>query len=391
MVEYIFCGCGCGIEITLRGKNGKRRKYLKGHQNKNRKFVDRTNPTYWEQRISKWYRKGVLCLCGCGDPILVSEEWISNALTKKGVGFYYPKFNEGHIPKKLCACGCETLINAFDQKGQPKKCVPEHGGLLADFTTRMVDWEQRTQEVNEKAPYCGCGCKEKIYRTLDQVKNYSKIPKYLQGHGGRKACILQMTFFEQSFVYGSLLGDCSISYRAKGPPRITFTHGKPQKDYAYHKKEVLKRFACEVREAPSGGFGTLSYLGRTSCVPALETVLNIVSPNGKKQVNKKWLSFVDEVALAYWFMDDGSVQRSKYTVSEGQAMNSSFHTEGFSYEEQELLQEHLWERFQIKVEIKPTRSYFYLYINRENTRKLLEIITPYLCDSMKYKGLVWLG
>lgn len=391
MSTLIECACGCGTKITPKGKNGKPRKFLKGHQTRNRKFVDKSDPVYWEKRLAKFLKQGRLCASGSGETLKVSPQWIERAIQKKGVGFYWPKFNEGSIPQVPCACGCGTLVDGFSQKGEPRICVPEHGGKLADQSAMMVDWEKRLTEVNEEAPLCACGCGEKIYRTLEQVKSYTPFPKYLSGHSSRKACVNEMTSLERSFIYGTLLGDNSIGVPTTGNARISFTHGSTQKEYAYHKAEILKRFSCKVTEGVSVGYkkGSASYRGKTSSMPILTEVMNNVTDRGAKRVNERWLSFIDEVALAYWFMDDGSVQRCREGVSKGQAYCSALHTEGFSHEENKLLKNLLLERFSVESHIKKTKGYFYLYIDRANTQTLLRLVEPHLHESMRYKGLIW--
>lgn len=391
MTTLIECACGCGTKISPKGKNGKPRKYLKGHQTKNRKFVDKSDPVYWEKRLAKFLKQGRLCASGSGELLKVPPQWIERAIQKKGVSFYWPKFNEGSIPQVSCACGCGNLTDGFSQKGEPRICVPEHGGKLADLSTRMVDWEKRLKEVNEKAPLCACGCGEKIYRTLEQVQYYSKIPKYISGHSSRKACVNEMTSFERSVIYGTLLGDNSIGVPTTGSARISFTHGSTQKEYAYHKREVLKRFACTLKEGVSKGYkkGSLSYRGCTSSMPILDGVFDNVTVDGVKRVNERWLSFIDDVALAYWFMDDGSVQRCKRGRSKGEAYNSALHTEGFSYDENLLLKNLLLQNFGVESHIKKSRVYFYLYMDRSNTQTLLRLIEPHLHKSMRYKGLIW--
>lgn len=40
--------------------------------------------------------------------------------------------------------------------------------------------------------------------------------------------------------------------------------------------------------------------------------------------------------------------------------------------------------------MKQTRDYFYLYLPRKSADRLLEIVGPYLHESMAYKGVMWL-
>ena len=75
----VDCACGCGTRIPRKGKNGKPRKYLRGHQTRGRKMVDRSSEAYWENRVRRMNTSAPLCRCGCGDPVTVTVSWLRRA------------------------------------------------------------------------------------------------------------------------------------------------------------------------------------------------------------------------------------------------------------------------------------------------------------------------
>jgi len=147
-----------------------------------------------------------------------------------------------------------------------------------------------------------------------------------------------------------------------------------------------------LRRVENAGFGDTSYQGRTSCMPLFESVWDVVRRDGKKQVNPEWLSKVNPRGLAYWFMDDGSVQRNHNhnNKNRGQVYNAALHTEGFSEQENHLLSDFLSFEYGVGAQVKQTRDHFYLYIPRKSAVRLLEVVEPYLHESMAYKGVMWL-
>jgi len=388
MVE---CACGCGTRITRKGKNGKPRKYLRGHQTRGRKMVDRSSEAYWENRVRRMNTSAPLCRCGCGNPVTITVSWLKQASENGTRPVWRPKYVEGHMPQVPCGCGCGTLVDILDVRGQPRSCVPSHAGRLST-PPEKVDWESRTSEWNQNAPDCACGCGKPLVRTVGQMRAYIPDPDYLPGHNQRKACVLYMTPEEESFIYGSLLGDGCLTRSATGTPRFVFTHGASQKAYAEHKIEVLSRFGASLRRVENAGFGDTSYQGRTSCMPLFESVWDVVRRDGKKQVNPEWLSKVNPRGLAYWFMDDGSVQRNHNhnNKNRGQVYNAALHTEGFSEQENHLLSDFLSFEYGVGAQVKQTRDHFYLYIPRKSAVRLLEVVEPYLHESMAYKGVMWL-
>lgn len=386
MCDTISCGCGCGGQLHRLGPNGKPRKYLKGHQNSGRKHA--RDDQYWENRLQRINSRAGGCACGCGEQLQYTLEWLKEQTQEGTRPVWLPKYQQGHMPLTPCGCGCGTLVDAFNDRNQPRSYVPSHAGSASSGPPK-VDWESRASSWNAKAICCACGCGQPLTRTAGQLANRTPDPLYLPGHNHRKAVVLSFTPEESSFIYGSLLGDLSITRPSSGYPRLAFTHGEPQREYAKHKADLLARFACTYREAPNGGYGTTSCQGATSCIPILEDVWKTVRPFGPKQVTERWLEKIDARALAYWYMDDGSVSRGKGRGNSGELLSSSLHTEGFSLSENELLAHFLAERFGVSAQVRPQRKYFYIYLPRKEAIRLAGIVAPYLHPSMRYKGFQW--
>jgi hypothetical protein len=107
---------------------------------------------------------------------------------------------------------------------------------------------------------------------------------------------------------------------------------------------------------------------------------NLFYENCKKIIRPEIVNYLSPLALSVWFCDDGSINKK---------VNMRFATDGFSKEENEILQEALRLNFNIRCKVceytRNNKKYYFLSLNKENSNKLTEIIKPYVLDSLKYK------
>lgn len=98
-----------------------------------------------------------------------------------------------------------------------------------------------------------------------------------------------------------------------------------------------------------------------------------------KHVELSSLNELQPLAVAVWFADDGALGSNK----------SSFdlHTEGFSYDENQLIASWFMSRFLINVKVKkrPDQNGFFLWFASLDARRLREIVLPFLHPTMQYK------
>ena len=189
-------------------------------------------------------------------------------------------------------------------------------------------------------------------------------------------------------LLGFALGDGSIAKNKQSTPdiyRLVKTHGMKQLEYC--------KFCSEILDGSFNLKGTSGYTGGQECRCLTKSIFlnnrfinSIYNSQMKKRLTEEIEDYFTERTLALWYMDDGSARHSK-TQSELQGM--TFHTEGFSYEENEILQNILYNKFDISSRIasynKRGNKYYYIYINKENSGKLQNIIKRYIHPSMDYK------
>lgn len=157
---------------------------------------------------------------------------------------------------------------------------------------------------------------------------------------------------EKSILTGMLIGDAGISKREyfhagsrNGNTYFYFGHGIKQSEYAAWKASLLEQFGYSFHRYEQKSPAAVRY--NTPRLRRFTELRDVWYPNDKKFIPKDWISEMDEVGLAIWFMDDGNIQltgnRKSYTAR--------FNSQGYTYQEQEWLQTYLMERFGVEVRI----------------------------------------
>ena len=179
-----------------------------------------------------------------------------------------------------------------------------------------------------------------------------------------------------SIVQGALLGDGCLHTAWAGTSknyRFAKTHSVKQKEYVNWTYAKLKPF---ILTPPALYEPVQSLKLRTISHPELTQLRSIFYPNGKKILpNNLALIMQDSLALAVWFMDDGSRCR---------ASDVYLNTQQFAQKDQKVLQAML-AKLQIENSLNKDKKYSRIRIKKSSIPKLYEIISPYIIPSMTYK------
>jgi uracil-DNA glycosylase len=177
-------------------------------------------------------------------------------------------------------------------------------------------------------------------------------------------------------VCGSLLGDGSIRSASAS---FTFSHSSRQREYALFKAHLLRELApaTEEREVTAvvGGPVYSVVLSRTRASRALRLVrADFYRP---EKVVPDWIAQeLNARMLAFWFMDDGYCR----IRGGGRRPLAEIASVGFSDEDRQVLLSGL---ARLGLSAKATRGR--IYFDVAATRRLSELIAPYIPPSMRYK------
>ena len=191
-------------------------------------------------------------------------------------------------------------------------------------------------------------------------------------------------------VLGSLMGDGNLSpnRRDRSGVRFRLGHGAKQVAYLDWKISLLGNIdvtrRVDARGAAFADFTPLPELG--------ELQRAVYLGDGKKHLSWEYLKALTPLALAIWYMDDGSFTlRSKgmQTRTEGGSGRIQICVEAMSEGTRERLVEYLRDTHGLQVRLwqvgREQKSV--LTFTTASTTKFQELVAPYMHESMEYKLL----
>lgn len=281
----------------------------------------------------------------------------------------------------MCLCGCGTFVG-IDKKGRKRKYVLGHQVR----SRSMAEWEAAWRSAVASAPRCKCGCGERVpihgAQTVDSFieKRGSRTHAgFIRGHQQRHPLwYTELTDTERMAIYGTLLGDSSISYPHdySNAPVLACNHGYKQLEWARHKRSVLQRLDPAIRVAKNDGYGSNIVRVRLPCLPCLCEVFDVCRPNGgPKIVTQQWLDKIGDIGLAWWIGDDGSCD----------GRSTRLHTEGFDDDSQERIAEWFEKKFCGATVVKHRTGYRNIYLTADTQRAILPVVEPHIPQCMQYK------
>lgn len=194
---------------------------------------------------------------------------------------------------------------------------------------------------------------------------------------------VELTDLQLQMILGSLLGDMSIGKIRQNCStcRLYLVHSSKQKDLFMKKVEILEEWMGAYKEYNTFDSRTQkiysTFRGSTKAHPVFNKIRNLLYPNGIKTVTKEYLNLINHpIALAYWFMDDGT---NRGVLS----------TNCFTYEEVQLLSNWLTNKWNInntiQTHLNKNKEYYTIYITMYSRKSFEQLIIPYVIPSMYYK------
>ena len=191
---------------------------------------------------------------------------------------------------------------------------------------------------------------------------------------------------KDSLITAMILGDGYIDNNNY----LSIQHSGKQKDYLEYKMNLLKELNLKISntyDVSRNGFEAF----RQNCrEPELcKYYKHLFYPNKNKTITRNLLNRLDSEGLAIWFMDDGSCTKT-YKNGYGQGRYLSIATHSFTKDENKLIVKYFKVVWDIYVKIRTAKrknktDSYYIVFNATNAPKFIEIIKPYIIESMKYK------
>lgn len=195
---------------------------------------------------------------------------------------------------------------------------------------------------------------------------------------------LKLSEIQKQVLVGTLLGDGCLETQNKGRTyRLKIEHSFQQKDYVDWKysmfrnwvltKPVIRKYIAYRLERKNYRFSTVSN-------GSLRFYAQQFYKNGKKAIPKLIGKMLTPLALAIWFMDDGSIKSNQHKAL-------VIHAQSFDKIDLEKIIKIIEDKFGIKSTLRKRNdgSGYAIYILSETVDKFIDLVKDYILPSMKYK------
>jgi len=191
-------------------------------------------------------------------------------------------------------------------------------------------------------------------------------------------------------VLGSLMGDGNLSpnRRDRNGVRFRMGHGAKQRDYLDWKTGLLGNIAHSVREDDRGA----RFVDFTPLPELAELQRAVYLGEGKKFLSEDYLKALTPLALAIWYMDDGSFTvRSKglQQRTTGGSGRIEICVEAMTVGSRVRLRDYLRDTHGLDVRLREagTAGKAVLVFSTKASAKFQETVAPFMAPSMEYKLL----
>ncbi len=196
--------------------------------------------------------------------------------------------------------------------------------------------------------------------------------------------MMKLTKKQNSVLIGTILGDGFLQKTGEKNARLRLEHSQKQKDYVLWKGNIFGRLfqgkPSYLERIHPKSKETYKYCRwQSTATPAFGKMRKYFYPIGKKIIPDNIGEILTEnITLAVWYMDDGyfnKVDRNSYIY-----LGRTTRTEA------EILQKAIEKNFAILPTIYDKKNKGYaLFFGATETKKLQELIHPYIIPSLQYK------
>jgi recombination protein RecA len=196
----------------------------------------------------------------------------------------------------------------------------------------------------------------------------------------------RLSSFQWEVVLGTLMGDGALSPSKSGHgARLRWGHCEAQRAYCDWKASLFTSIgAARTTNAKGAIFYDLSPL------PELGELRRAVYVGGKKVLSYDYLKKLTPLSLALWYMDDASFTLRAKGVQDRTRDGSGradICVEAMEEGSRQRLADHLSDTWGIRPKVVSRAGKAVFVFPKEETRKLHELIAPYVHPSMQYKLL----
>lgn len=210
--------------------------------------------------------------------------------------------------------------------------------------------------------------------TINHVCDKFNIPSRRRNDLYNPLAKQMFTDEQEQIILGGLLGDGCIIQRNSRNCEYKETHSVHQLDYINWKQVKLYPF---IQRVTIGHKGQDAFI-KSVALPQLGFYRGAFYPADKKIVPVESLQWLDDLAVAVWYMDDGSITKQWRTIR--------LATCAYNLGNVGMLQGWLATKYGVLSYIRMDRGiYPTIEIQRQSNDKFLSVVEPHIIPSMRYK------
>jgi hypothetical protein len=180
----------------------------------------------------------------------------------------------------------------------------------------------------------------------------------------------KFTKYQREVLIGCILGDGYLSER-NNSVNCNILQSVKQKEYLLHKKEIFNNCSGKLYEYKKDKRHEFSF--RLNTNQDLKQIYSMFYKDKIKYLNKEVLNELTGVSLAFWYMDDGWLNKKKYYY---------LATHCFSKDDIQLLKEVLKDKFDIDINLFKDGS---ISIKANSSHIFYNLIKEHIIPSLQYK------
>ena len=192
---------------------------------------------------------------------------------------------------------------------------------------------------------------------------------------------LRLSDVQREMLVGILLGDACLETQNAGRTyRLKVEQGAAHGDYVRHLYQVLRDWVLSPPRPKQGqtrGVTTINLAFQTVSHTEFVEFGELFYRSRRKIVPDEIGRLLTARALAYWYMDDGSMKSSE-------SKGVLFNTHAFRAEEIKRLIEVLSE-FGLIASERSQADGVQIYVSGRSYERFVELVDPYVIEAMRYK------
>lgn len=193
---------------------------------------------------------------------------------------------------------------------------------------------------------------------------------------------LKLSQGQGEVLVGILLGDACLETQNQGRTyRLKIEQSERHQAYVNHLYHLFEEWVLTPprhRRVVSRGHESWNWVFQTVSHAAFRFYAHQFYEGKRKCVPKLIHRWLTPRALAYWFMDDGSI---KSRESKGILLN----TQAFYRSEGQRLIQALQALFGLQAWLRKQKEGYQIYISGTSYERFLEVVAPYIIEEMRYK------